>query len=47
MLGQGNHRPARHAIGLLLDWMALHIGTMDVAMTVACGPAHRWRVGSM
>ncbi len=46
-LGEGNEKPARHAIGLLLEWLELHIGTMDVALAVACGVARRTHFTAM
>ncbi|GGC13383.1 hypothetical protein [Pseudoduganella buxea] len=35
MLAEGKDKPARHAIVLLLDWLTIHIGTLDLALAVA------------
>ena len=46
-LAEGDERPARHAMSLLLDWLTLHIGTMDFALAAACRRARGPRAADM
>jgi hemerythrin-like metal-binding protein len=47
MLDEGDELPARHAIDLLVDWLALHIATMDVTLVAACDLAGRPRAAGI
>jgi hemerythrin-like metal-binding protein len=42
-LTDGTDEPARHALGLLTEWLAIHIATMDLALAVACSLARQPR----
>lgn len=39
-LDEGDPEPARRSIGLLGDWLSLHIPTMDAALAAAWAAAH-------